>query len=94
MFDGSGLPYGAINDVDEALTHPQAEARDMVEEIDDFTSAAQGLLKTIAPPVRFGGVEMKTQRKPPLLGEHTDEVLGETGYGEEDLAAMRKDGVI
>jgi succinate--hydroxymethylglutarate CoA-transferase len=37
MFDGSGQPYGALN---EALTHPQAEARDMVEEIDDFTSAA------------------------------------------------------
>ena len=94
IFEGSGLPYGAINDVNEALTHPQAEARNMVEEIDDFTSAAQGLLKTIAPAVKFGGMEMKARRKPPLLGEHTDEVLEEMGYGEEELASLRKDGTV
>lgn len=94
IFEDSGLPYGAINDVNEALGHPQAEARDMVEEFDDFTSAANGLLKTIAPPVKFGGMEMKARRKPPLLGEHTDEVLGEMGYREEDLAGLRKEGII
>jgi succinate--hydroxymethylglutarate CoA-transferase len=94
IFEESGLPYGAINDVNEALTHPQAEARGMVEEIEEFTAAAQGLLKTIAPPVKFDGVEMKARRKPPLLGEHTDEVLGEMGYSEEDLVALRRDGVV
>jgi succinate--hydroxymethylglutarate CoA-transferase len=94
IFEGSGLPYGAINDVSEALTHPQAEARNMVEEIDDFTSATQGLLKTIAPAVKFGGMEMKARRNPPLLGEHTEEVLKEMGYGEEELALLRTDGIV
>jgi succinate--hydroxymethylglutarate CoA-transferase len=94
IFEGSGLPYGAINDVNEALSHPQAEARNMVEDIDDFASAAQGLLKTIAPPVKFSEIEMKARRKPPMLGEHTDEVLGEMGYGEEELAALRDDGIV
>ena len=94
IFEGSGLPYGAINDVTEALTHPQAGARAMVEEIDDFTSAAQGVLRTIAPAVKFGGMEMKARRNPPLLGEHTDEVLEEMGYGEEKLASLRKDGIV
>ena len=94
IFEGSGLPYGAINDVNEALTHPQAEARAMVEEIDDFTSAAQGLLKTIAPPVKFSGIEMKARRKPPVLGEHTSEVLGEMGYSEAALVALRKQGIV
>jgi succinate--hydroxymethylglutarate CoA-transferase len=94
IFEGSGLPYGAINDVSEALTHPQAEARNMVEEIDDFTSATQGLLKTIAPAVKFGGMEMKARRNPPLLGEHTEEVLKEMGYGEEELALLRTEGIV
>ena len=94
IFDGSGLPYGAINDVNEALTHPQAEARNMVEDIDDFASAAQGLLKTIAPPVKFSGIEMKARRKPPLLGEHTDEVLGEMAYSAEEVASLRKEGIV
>jgi succinate--hydroxymethylglutarate CoA-transferase len=94
IFEGSGLPYGAINDVSEALTHPQAEARNMVEEIDDFTSATQGLLKTIAPAVKFAGMEMKARRNPPLLGEHTEEVLKEMGYGEEELALLRTDGIV
>ena len=94
IFEGSGLPYGAINDVNEALTHPQAKARSMVEEIGDFASAAQGLLKTIAPPVKFSGGELKARRKPPLLGEHTEEVLSEMGYDEEDLALLGRDGIV
>lgn len=93
IFEGSGLPYGAINDVKEALEHEQATARDMVKPI-DFEAARDGVLKMIGPAVKFEGLKVDVYRKPPRLGEHTDEVLEELGYDDGQIEALRKDGVV
>ncbi|KIX01002.1 uncharacterized protein Z518_10068 [Rhinocladiella mackenziei CBS 650.93] len=94
VFEGSGLPYGAISDVVEALEHPQAEARDMVMEVEDFEAARDGMLKLIGPATKFEGTAMDVRIKPPLLGEHTDEVLGSLGYEPAEVTELRKSGVI
>ena len=94
VFEGSGLPYGAINDVVEALEHPQAEARDMVTEVDDFEAARDGVLKLIGPAMKFEGARMDVRLKPPLLGEHTDQVLGELGYDAAKISELREAGVV
>ncbi|KIW69516.1 hypothetical protein PV04_05389 [Phialophora macrospora] len=95
IFEGSGLPYGAINDPVEALEeHPQTRARDMVIEVDDFEAARDGMLKLIGPAMKFEGSRTEVRIKPPLLGEHTDEVLGQLGYDATEVTELRKSGVI
>jgi succinate---hydroxymethylglutarate CoA-transferase len=95
VFDGSGLPYGAINDPVEALEeHPQTEARDMVVEVDDFEAARDGTLRLIGPAMKFGGTTMGVRLEPPLLGEHTEQILVELGYDAAGVAEMKKSGAI
>ncbi|EXJ67233.1 uncharacterized protein A1O5_09880 [Cladophialophora psammophila CBS 110553] len=94
VFEGSGLPYGAINDVVEALEHPQAQARNMVFDVEDFEAARDGVLKLIGPAVKFEGAQMNVRLKPPLLGEHTEQVLGGLGYATDEVAELRRAGVV
>ncbi|KEF52583.1 uncharacterized protein A1O9_11426 [Exophiala aquamarina CBS 119918] len=93
-FEGSGLPYGAINDVVEAVEHPQAQARNMIMEVDDFEAAKDGVLRLIGPAMKFQDANMSVRMKPPLLGEHTNEVLSDLGYTVSDITSLRKSGII
>ena len=95
VFEGSGLPYGAINDPAEALEeHPQTKARNMVMVVEDVEAASDGVLRLIGPAMKFQGAKMGVRLKPPLLGEHTDQVLDGLGYNSAQVAEMRKSGVI
>ncbi|KAK5232403.1 hypothetical protein LTR47_006616 [Exophiala xenobiotica] len=94
VFEGSGLPYGSINDVVDALEHPQAEARNMVIDVEQFEAARDGMLKLIGPAMKFEGVSMNVRLKPPLLGQHTEEVLGGLGYPASEIDKLRKSGVV
>ncbi|KAJ9656685.1 hypothetical protein H2198_004804 [Neophaeococcomyces mojaviensis] len=105
VFEGSGLPYGPINDVVEALEHPQARARDMVVSVEGIKAARDGMVRLIGPAVKFGTEDDSTQkgsakpnpvvrRNPPLLGEHTDEVLQELEYSAEQIHELRREGAI
>ena len=82
------------NDVVEALEDKQSLAREMVVDIEDFEAAKDGILRTIGPAVKFEGTKMQVRRKPPLLGEHTDEVLAEMGYDEAGTKQLRHEGVV
>lgn len=82
------------NDVVEALEDEQSVARDMVVEIEDFEAAKDGILKTIGPAVKFQDTKMSVRRKPPLLGEHTTEVLSELGYDAAQVEKLRSGGVV
>ena len=62
VFDGTGLPYGPINDVVEALEDKQSIARDMVIEIEDFEAAKDGILRTIGPAVKFEGTKSRFRK--------------------------------
>ena len=88
----AGVPCGPINSVAEALTGPHTLARDMVRTVKHPTV---GDLKMVGIPFRFSGTPAMIRRAPPLLGQHTEEVLGaELGLSAERIAQLRAEKVI
>jgi crotonobetainyl-CoA:carnitine CoA-transferase CaiB-like acyl-CoA transferase len=88
----AGVPCGPINTVAEALTDPHTLARDMVRTI---RHPKVDELRMVGIPFRMNGTPPTIRRAPPLLGEHTDEVLGgELGYSAERIARLRAEKVI
>jgi crotonobetainyl-CoA:carnitine CoA-transferase CaiB-like acyl-CoA transferase len=89
--DKAGVPCGPINSVGDVLTSPQALARGMMADINHPTVKD---LKTPAFPVKLSETPATVRLHPPLLGEHTDEILSSLGIKKEELSRMRQDGVV
>ncbi|WP_077210414.1 CaiB/BaiF CoA transferase family protein [Bacillus dakarensis] len=89
--DEVGVPCGPINSVGEAVTSPQALARNMMVDINHPTIKD---LKTPAFPIKLSATPATVRCHPPILGEHTEEVLSLLGYRKEDIDAMRQEGVL
>jgi crotonobetainyl-CoA:carnitine CoA-transferase CaiB-like acyl-CoA transferase len=71
----AGIPAGPIRDYRYVLDEdPHVRARGMVQEIDH---PVEGKVRVLGSPVRMSGTPARIRRHPPLLGEHTAEVLGE-----------------
>ncbi len=88
----AGVPCGRINTVAEALADPQTEARHMIETVPHPTI---GDLKLVGLPYKFSDTPASVRRPPPLLGEHTAEILAdELGLDAAAIAALRDDKVI
>lgn len=86
------IPCGPVNDIPQALADPQAEARDMVQEIRTDRGET---VKVVGPVAKMNETPPKIQSAPPALGEHSAEILGELlGYNEAKIDALRADGVI
>lgn len=87
-----GVPCGPINTVAEALNDPHTLARDMVRTV---THAMAGELKLVGIPFEMNGTPATIRRPPPLLSEHTDEVLGgELGLSKQRLDTLRAEKII
>ena len=88
----SGVPCGRINSVAEALADEQTRARDMIETV---SHPAIGDLRLTGLPYKFSRTPATVRRPPPLLGEHTEEILREElGLQAAAIAALRQEGVI
>jgi len=87
-----GVPAGPINDIDEVLTNDYAREKNLVRQIQNGNDVSVPL---VSNPVKFSDTPVCYEKAPPLLGEHTIEVLrGRLGYSEAEIASLRKDEVI
>jgi crotonobetainyl-CoA:carnitine CoA-transferase CaiB-like acyl-CoA transferase len=92
VFTKAGIPAGPINDIREVLTNEHAVERQLVRHLEN---AAGDAVPTVSNPVSFAATPVTYDSAPPLLGEHTDEVLSEwLGYSADRLAELRKDSAI
>jgi crotonobetainyl-CoA:carnitine CoA-transferase CaiB-like acyl-CoA transferase len=86
-----GVPAGPINNLKEVYEDPQVQARGMKVEVPHPSAGSVPLLRS---PMLFSGTPLATPVAPPLMGEHTDAVLGELGYDAGSIAALRRAKVI
>ncbi|EHY53509.1 Succinate-hydroxymethylglutarate CoA-transferase [Exophiala dermatitidis] len=92
VFEGSGMPYAAINDVKDTLDHDHTKARGMVTEIQH---PACGDIKLVSHPVKYSGSVTGVRSPPPTLGEHTDQVLTEVlGLDGKEVEELKGKGVV
>ncbi len=84
-----GVPCGPINTIDRVFADPQVVARGMRV---DLPHPRAGTLPSIANPIRYSETPIEYTHAPPVLGQHTDEVLRELGSDESEIARLRKRG--
>ena len=90
--EAAKVPCGAINNLAEVFADPHVRARDMVS---SWPHPIQPDLNLVASPLKMSGTPVREELPPPLLGQHTREVLTEVlGYRSERLQALRAKGVI
>jgi crotonobetainyl-CoA:carnitine CoA-transferase CaiB-like acyl-CoA transferase len=92
--DAAGIPAGPINDLGQTFASPQVAARDMKISL-PHPLAASGHVDLIGNPLKFSATPVTYQGAPPVLGQHTKDVLSSLlGLTDADLARLLADGVI
>jgi crotonobetainyl-CoA:carnitine CoA-transferase CaiB-like acyl-CoA transferase len=91
LLDEAGVPVGPIQTVAEVVHDPQVLARGMISELEHPTV---GTMRTIGCPVRLSVTPPEVRTPPPLLGEHTDDVLAELGLDAAAIGALHESGTV
>jgi crotonobetainyl-CoA:carnitine CoA-transferase CaiB-like acyl-CoA transferase len=90
--ESAGVPCGPINDLAQVFNDPQVQSRGLRVEL---PHALAGVVPQVASPIRLSGTPVEYRRAPPLLGEHTLEVLtGVLGLSDEAVMQLREAGVL
>ncbi|WP_174518510.1 MULTISPECIES: CaiB/BaiF CoA transferase family protein [Pseudomonas syringae group] len=88
----AGVPCGPVNDLAQVFADPQVVARGLAIEL---PHALGGRVAQVASPIRLSETPVEYRRAPPLLGEHTDQVLQALlGMSSEEVASLRAGGVL
>jgi formyl-CoA transferase len=86
-----GVPCGPINTVSEVFADPHVLQRGMVQEVEHPTV---GSLRLAGFPFKLSASPAAIRRPPPLLGQHTEEVLLELGIGASEIEQLRAQGAV
>lgn len=91
LFSNKNIPCGPIQTMDQVFSHPQIIAREMVV---NTNHPEAGEVKLVGSPIKMSRSMVQIKRHPPMPGEHTDEILKEAGYTEEDIATMKQENIV
>lgn len=90
--EAAGVPCGPVNDLAQVFADPQVLARGLAIEL---PHALGGRVAQVASPIRLSETPVEYRRAPPLLGEHTSEVLQALlGMSEDEVVALKGAGVL
>ena len=91
-FKKVNIPCGRVNTMDRVFNHPQIKPRNMVVEVKHPTADK---IKLVGIPVKYSETPGSIRLPPPLLGQHTEEILSDLlGYSKEEIAAFRQEGIV
>lgn len=87
----AGVPAGPILAADEVFDHPQAQHYQLRQQVEHATL---GTINQIGFPYTMSDTPPVIHRPPPVLGQHSDEILAEVGYSAEQIAGLRESGAV
>jgi len=88
----AGVPVGEVNTIDKIVDDPNIKLREMIVEVEHPQA---GKVKITDTPIKLSLTPGKVEKASPLLGEHTEEVLGELlGFSKEEIEGLKKEGVV
>ena len=91
-FQSAEIPTGPINDYKQVFEHPQVLHRKLRV---DMPHAMGGVTSTVASPLRLSDTPVEYRRAPPVLGEHTEQILTSVlGKSKAEIDALAKGGII
>ncbi len=91
ILERAGVPAGPINDVKQMHADPQASARDMIVTLEHPVA---GRVETIGLPIKFGETPGAITAASPVLGQHTEEVLREQGFDDDEIQRLAAEGAV
>ncbi len=91
QFARAGIPAAPINGVPEALNDAQTLARGMIVQLEH---PSLGEVRSIANPIKFSNTPVSYRLPPPLLGEHTAQILQSLGYSSDDAARAEREAAV
>ena len=90
--EAAGVPSGPINDIAQAFEHPQVKHRKMKV---DLPHPQSGTVPSVANPIKFSGTPITYSSAPPLLGQHTQDILSTLGgLSADEIKALGDQGII
>jgi crotonobetainyl-CoA:carnitine CoA-transferase CaiB-like acyl-CoA transferase len=90
--EGGRVPCGPCYDLDEVLDDPQVNSRNLLEQL-EYPGATKPI-PIASTPVRLSESTGGACRRAPTLGEHTDEVLAEIGFSDQEITELRSAGAV
>jgi crotonobetainyl-CoA:carnitine CoA-transferase CaiB-like acyl-CoA transferase len=84
------VPCGRLMNIDEIIRDPQVQLRGIIEEVE---VPKKGKIKVIKTPIQVSGAAPQIHRHPPLIGEHTREILSELGYAPGEIQEFLDNGI-
>ena len=91
LLEKGNVPCGKVRTVKEALELEQTKDREMVVEMED---ALRGNIKMLGIPTKLSATPGQVRLMPPVLGEHTKEVLNKLGYSNVEISELKDTGIV
>ena len=87
----AGVPCGPIYTIDKVFADPQVLYRQMLKELDHPKA---GKVRITGIPVKLSDTPGEVETAPPVLGQHTEEILNELGYSDQEVEKLRQEKVV
>ena len=88
----ANVPCGPINTLDRVFDNPQVKHRGMVKQLDHPTA---GTVPTVSNPIKFSKTPITDEKAPPMLGQHSDEILRKVAdLSDDQIAKLRDAGIV
>lgn len=91
LLQAARVPCGLVNSISQVVNHPQTQHRQMIVEMEHPKA---GKIKVLGNPIKLSRTPPQYKLHPPLLGQHSEEILKELGFTDEDISKLREESII